>query len=134
MTRSVRMGTTRPKTIMFILLPRVTDNRKNILSDRPILLLQPVFGLRIDWIESDLFRSGTMLGKERLYRKRRMKPIVIVAAADAEERLRLVLRTRAGAQDAIPLPPNSPSLHSWTRAGSFCLRRATSIDPSTPRP
>jgi len=53
-----------------------------------------------------------------------MKPIVIVVAAGSEERMRLVLRTRAaGARDAIPLPPNGSSLHSWTRGGSFCLRR-----------
>jgi hypothetical protein len=29
---------------------------------------------------------------------------------------------RAGAQDAIPLPPNGTCPHLWTRSGSYCLR------------
>jgi hypothetical protein len=29
---------------------------------------------------------------------------------------------RAGAQDAIPLPPNGNCPFGWTRSGSFCLR------------
>jgi hypothetical protein len=34
-----------------------------------------------------------------------------------------VLRVaRAGAQEAIPLPPNGTCPHSWLLSGSFCLR------------
>jgi hypothetical protein len=29
---------------------------------------------------------------------------------------------RAGAQDAIAVPPNGGCPHGWTRSGSFCLR------------
>jgi hypothetical protein len=31
---------------------------------------------------------------------------------------------RAGAQDAMSLPPNGTCPRNWTRSGSFCLRSA----------